>query len=73
MLVVKVEIWPYGSEFAAKELGRVLIANDGTGDMVTGKYDVDFLNGHGKLMKEKRIESFARSSGFWELLKRVFS
>lgn len=38
MLVVKVEIWPFGSKDSAKEISRVFIYNDGTGDSQVGNY-----------------------------------
>lgn len=30
MIVVRVELWPLGSEIGKKEIGRMYIANDGT-------------------------------------------
>lgn len=40
MIVVKVELWPMGSEVAAKEIGRTYIANDGAGSRDLGDYKV---------------------------------
>lgn len=32
MIVIKVELWPYGHESKAKEIGRMHIINDGSSD-----------------------------------------
>jgi hypothetical protein len=39
MIVVKVELWPYGDRSKAKELGRTYIANVG-GSLTRGNYEV---------------------------------
>ena len=38
MLVVKIELWPHGDKSQAKLLGRLDIANDGTGNSSWGNY-----------------------------------
>jgi len=40
MIVVKIELWPFGNESKSRELGRAYIANDGTGDLERGNYTV---------------------------------
>ena len=40
MLVVTVEIWPYGEQSARRELATVEIANDGAGGFEVGSYRV---------------------------------
>jgi len=40
MLVVRIELWPVGDRSRSKEIGRVVIGNDGTGTEVAGNYDV---------------------------------
>jgi hypothetical protein len=40
MVVVKIEIWPGGDESRKRDIGRVDIANDGTGTFETGNYNV---------------------------------
>lgn len=40
MIVVKLELWPRGSERDAKEIGRMYIANDGTRGPSRGDYQV---------------------------------
>ena len=38
MIVCRIEIWPHGNRETAREIGRVVVANDGTGTMETGRY-----------------------------------
>lgn len=40
MIVVKIELWPLGFEERAREIGRMYLANDATGDAERGNYDV---------------------------------
>lgn len=40
MIVVKIELWPRGLRHKARELGRVVIANEGTGTDERGNYKV---------------------------------
>ena len=44
MVVVKVELWPKGSEKGAREIARALIWNDGTGDAKVGNYKAALLH-----------------------------
>jgi hypothetical protein len=41
-------------------LGRVEIANDGTGDKDTGNYDIRVYGKRGQLMTTARVEKFPR-------------
>ena len=70
MLVIKMELWPFGDESAAKEIARCTIGNDGTGDEDTGNYEVALFNGKRK-WKKGRVENFPRQllEG-WDLLYR---
>ncbi len=40
MIVIKIELWPFGDEDRAKEIGRMYIANDGAGGPMRGDYKV---------------------------------
>ena len=40
MLVINVEIWPFGDQSQAKHLGTMLIANDVSGTEQSGNYKV---------------------------------
>lgn len=77
MLVVKVELWPYGFESAAREIGRMTIANDGTSERRDrGSYDVKIMrkNTTDVVQQEKRVEDYPRLSySVWELVKRALA
>jgi len=59
MIVVKIDMWPYGSEREAYPLEVVRIINDGTGDAKIGNYECG-LEGSGR---SARVEGFERSRG----------
>lgn len=40
MIVVKIELWPHGNPETVREIGRIVIANDGTGTRELGNYNV---------------------------------
>lgn len=44
MVVVKIELWPGGSESDAREIGRMEITNDGSGTEDIGSYSVALLH-----------------------------
>ena len=45
MVVVKIELWPYGIKERAREIGRLNIVNDGSGDTRIGHYKVEVKHG----------------------------
>lgn len=45
MLVIKVELWPYGDSRQAETIATGVIANDGTGTVEVGRYDALFAHG----------------------------
>lgn len=75
MLVVKVEIWPYGKAQDAKELGRLYIANTGNEDSINSSYIAGqelnqiFVPDRDTI----KIPSHTRSRGFWPLVKQAVS
>ena len=76
MLRVTVELLPYGYEKGKRELARMHIGNDGTGDWHTGNYNV-VLFGAGEHDKdepiiETRVEGHDRTQNVWALLKKIF-
>ena len=68
MLRVTVEIVPFGIENRAREIGKMLIANDGTGDYHTGNYV--FTYNEDSRVYNGAVYDFPRSMGAWELLAR---
>ena len=77
MLVVKIELWPFGHEAAAREIGRMTITNDGTSDNPRrGNYDVRTMRRGTTdvIQQEKRVENYPRLSySVWELVRRALS
>lgn len=72
MIVVKVEIWPFGEESEAKEIGRMKIANDGTGSLGLGNY---FFTINPQTDNEVRgeVRNHQRQRGVWVLLQKCLS
>jgi hypothetical protein len=77
MIVVKIEIWPFGNEEKAKEITRAYIANDGKTSSKTngvfGSYDVRFMQSEQynpkKVWKKGRAENVHRKKrGVWDIL-----
>ena len=56
MIVVKIELWPYGCKEARKLIGCCTIANDGTGDKKHGNYKACLTH----------TEKFAHKKGVWK-------
>ncbi len=74
MLRVTVELVPFGDESRAKEIGMLLIANDGEGTHESGNYayvygytdrDVPLARG--------TVKKFPRSQGAWALVKKILN
>lgn len=75
MIVIKVEIWPFGDEKKGREIGRLHIVNDGT-QTGTDIGDYDVFAGHPEThrddaFEQARVEGHQRAKGIWPLLKRA--
>ena len=69
MIVVKVELWPYGYSEYKRELGRMSIANDGTGTRTVGQYDSRLYGNGGRSMGQTRVTSWPRlQKHVWDLV-----
>lgn len=74
MIVVRIELWPHGSEERKRELGTAYISNDLTGDALTGNYNVRLMKSpeyaaRPGVWRRGRVEGFARKRlGPWDLL-----
>ena len=72
MLVVKLELWPWGNESRARELGRCVIANDGEGSVTTGHYTAEWSqpsDSHFEAPAPAAIRNWPRlERSAWELL-----
>ena len=60
MVVVKIEIWPFGEESKASEIGRMTIVNDGTGTPSLGNYRVRLR--HAKAFAKTRSGSWRKGA-----------
>jgi hypothetical protein len=70
MIVVRMELWPHGSEARKRSLGTLTITNDGTGTDVRGNYQVSATTrGDRRLWREGRVEDWPRKRKVaWRLL-----
>lgn len=81
MLVVQVEIWPYGNKDQAKTLGAMKIVNrmDHPKRPEYGNYDVDAIaeigtdQGSETQHLHTQIKGFPRNWGFWALVGNAFA
>jgi hypothetical protein len=72
MLKVTIELYPGGHSQGKKTLGIINIGNDGTGTEEIGNYNYALCKADLKTMlKQGRIEQFARQRGCYELLYEV--
>lgn len=83
MLVVKVELWPFGEEKYSKTLGYAEIANVGTDRLSDyAFYNANFLEPgeppNGRMEHQEmdvagqvQMVGHRRGDGFWTLLKKV--
>lgn len=76
MIVVKIELWPFGKKEMAQTIGCVTIANDGTGTHEKGNYIAAL--GHSGKYKDKKdawkrceVKGFTRSNSVYHLLYLV--
>jgi hypothetical protein len=72
MIRVRVEIVPFGIESDAREIGQMIIANDGTGDKYSANYGFVYADTHGD-HHEGTVKNFSRSKGFWNLVSRCLA
>jgi hypothetical protein len=74
VIVVTVDLWPYGDAKRAKRLGRAYVWNDGTGTLSRGNYR-GRLQGKietRQLTADLRVEDFPRKRlDVWDLLFRA--
>lgn len=72
MLVVKIEIWPYGDEKAKREIANAKIWNTGTGTIEKGNYDSIFISDlHGEF--RANLKNHDRSLNVWKLVQKLIS
>jgi hypothetical protein len=72
MIVIKIELWPLGFESHKKEIGRMLIDNQGGTD-ARGDYRVRVLRkGTDRVLREGEVKNYPRKSyNIWRLVCRA--
>lgn len=77
MLVVKVELWPFGDENKKEDLGKVIFYNDGTGTTELANYNVKFehtfIKRKSPVISMLRIDGFKKQAGFWRLVNMALT
>lgn len=73
MLRVTIELVPFGDETRAKEIGIMLIANDGEGTHVKGDYAYayGYTDRRGSKFSTGTLKNFYRNQGAWALIKKI--
>lgn len=72
MIRVRVELVPFGNEDETKEIGQLVLANDGYGNVFTGNYVFAYADNSGREY-EGSVKDFPRQQGIWELLSECLS
>lgn len=71
MIVVKIELWPFGNEANKRDIGTIEIGNVG-GDMQTGEYDIRMFEGNRTLKWAGMLTGFPRMMcDAWDLVGRA--
>lgn len=78
MLVIKIELWPYGQEDKKQLLGQMIIANDGMSDSPKrGNYYNKIVEDNhivGLPLKEVEVKGFERlNNSSWQLLQQFLN
>lgn len=72
MIVVKIELWPWGEESRKVELGTARIWNDASGSSTVGNYGYELKGKSGSPMGKGEVKDFPRQRLMaWDLLLRV--
>ena len=69
MIVIKVELWPFGDESKARQIALGKISNDGTGDQMLGNYDAEFICNLG--IKTSQVTNHNRGLSAWKLISKA--
>jgi hypothetical protein len=77
MIVVKIELWPFGQEILSEEIGRLEISNRTGGDVsdyaVAGHMAGDEGSGAPAFEFESTVENHARKDGALSLLLKAIA
>jgi pyoverdine/dityrosine biosynthesis protein Dit1 len=67
MIRVRVDLVPFGNEDEAKEIGQLVLANDGSGNAFTGNYVFVYADDSGK-EHVGSVKDFPRKQSIWKLI-----
>ena len=67
MIRVRVDLVPFGNEDQAKQIGELVLANDGYGNIFTGNYVFVYADDNGQEC-EGSVKDFPRQQGIWKLI-----
>lgn len=66
---VEISLNPLGLGLEKKNLGKIRIINDGTGDRNLGNYRVEFLDRKGRVFRKRAIHGYKRKTEpMWKLM-----
>lgn len=74
MIRIRIELVPHGNDKIIREIGRMEIVNDGTGDNRIGNYDIRLFRRGSKttIQNTGKIYSYPRKAySIWVLLKKA--
>ena len=72
MIRVRVDLVPFGNEDEAKEIGQLVLANDGYGNVFTGNYVFVYADNSGNEY-EGAVKDFPRNQGIWKLISECLN
>lgn len=67
MIRVRVDLVPFGNEDEAKEIGQLVLANDGWGNVFKSNYVFVYADDNGNEY-EGSVKDFPRKQGIWKLI-----
>lgn len=67
MIRVRIDLVPFGNEDGAREIGQLVLANDGYGNIFTGNYVFVYADDNGN-EHEGSVKDFPRQQGIWKLI-----
>ena len=67
MIRVRVDLVPFGNEDEAKEIGQLVLANSGSGNVFTGNYVFVYADNSGE-EHAGSVKDFPRKQGIWKLI-----
>jgi hypothetical protein len=84
MLIIRIELWPFGDEDRKKEIARMRIYNDGFGNLNYGHYvgeiwygdstkELDYAQANNNVKKQSIVKNWPRELHVWNLVQQMLS